>query len=43
MSEVTEKWSSLEETAEYLGVTKDTIRSATAVSLVQMKKKQRAY
>ena len=27
MSEVTEKWSSLEETAEYLGVTKDTIRS----------------
>lgn len=27
MSEVNEKWSSLEETAEYLGVTKDTIRS----------------
>lgn len=27
MSEMNEKWSSLEETAEYLGVTKDTIRS----------------
>lgn len=27
MSESTEKWSSLEETAEYLGVTKDTIRN----------------
>ena len=27
MSEINEKWSSLEETAEYLGVTKDTIRS----------------
>ena len=27
MSEIKEKWSSLEETAEYLGVTKDTIRS----------------
>ncbi len=27
MSEKNEKWSSLEETAEYLGVTKDTIRS----------------
>lgn len=27
MSEVTEKWSSLEETSDYLGVTKDTIRS----------------
>lgn len=28
MSEInSEKWSSLEETAEYLGVTKDTIRS----------------
>lgn len=27
MSDVTEKWSSLEETAVYLGVTKDTIRS----------------
>ncbi len=27
MSELNEKWSSLEETAEYLGVTKDTIRS----------------
>ena len=27
MSEQNEKWSSLEETAEYLGVTKDTIRS----------------
>ena len=26
MSETTEKWSNLEETAEYLGVTKDTIR-----------------
>ena len=27
MSETNEKWSNLEETAEYLGVTKDTIRS----------------
>ena len=27
MSETTEKWSNLEETAEYLGVTKDTIRN----------------
>lgn len=27
MSETMEKWSSLEETAEYLGVTKDTIRN----------------
>lgn len=27
MSVVTEKWSSLEETVEYLGVIKDTIRS----------------
>lgn len=27
MSEMKEKWSNLEETAEYLGVTKDTIRS----------------
>ena len=27
MSEINEKWSSLEEAAEYLGVTKDTIRS----------------
>jgi excisionase family DNA binding protein len=27
MTEINEKWSSLEETAEYLGVTKDTIRS----------------
>ena len=27
MSETIEKWSSLEETAEYLGVTKDTIRN----------------
>lgn len=27
MLEINEKWSSLEETAEYLGVTKDTIRS----------------
>ena len=27
MSEINEKWSSLEETAEYLGVKKDTIRS----------------
>ena len=27
MSEIIEKWSSLEETAEYLGVTKDTIRN----------------
>lgn len=27
MSEINEKWCSLEETAEYLGVTKDTIRS----------------
>lgn len=27
MSGTNEKWSSLEETAEYLGVTKDTIRS----------------
>ena len=27
MSEATEKWSNLEETAEYLGVTKDTIRN----------------
>ena len=27
MAEINEKWSSLEETAEYLGVTKDTIRS----------------
>lgn len=27
MSEVAEKWSSLEETAGYLGVTKDTVRS----------------
>lgn len=26
MSELNEKWSSLEETAEYLGDTKDTIR-----------------
>ncbi len=29
MSETTEKWSNLEETAEYLGVTKDTIRNWT--------------
>ena len=27
MLEINEKWASLEETAEYLGVTKDTIRS----------------
>lgn len=27
MAEINEKWSSLEEAAEYLGVTKDTIRS----------------
>ena len=27
MSETNEKWSNLEETAEYLGVTKDTIRN----------------
>ena len=27
MSETTEKWSNLEEIAEYLGVTKDTIRN----------------
>lgn len=27
MSETNEKWSNLEETAEYLGATKDTIRS----------------
>lgn len=27
MSETTEKWSNLEETAAYLGVTKDTIRN----------------
>lgn len=27
MWEMKEKWSDLEETAEYLGVTKDTIRS----------------
>lgn len=27
MSEINEKWSSLEETAEYLGVTKDSIRN----------------
>lgn len=27
MSEINEKWSSLEEIAEYLGVTKDTIRN----------------
>ena len=27
MSETTEEWSNLEETAEYLGVTKDTIRN----------------
>lgn len=27
MSDINEKWSSLEDTAEYLGVTKDTIRS----------------
>lgn len=27
MSETTEKWPNLEETSEYLGVTKDTIRN----------------
>lgn len=27
MSDVNERWASLEETAEYLGVTKDTIRN----------------
>ena len=27
MNAITEKWASLEETAEYLGVTKDTIRN----------------
>lgn len=27
MSDLTDKWCSLEETAEYLGVTKDTIRN----------------
>lgn len=27
MPEISEKWSSLEETAEYLGITKDTMRS----------------
>ena len=27
MSDVNERWASLEETSEYLGVTKDTIRS----------------
>lgn len=27
MTENTEKWASLEETAEYLGITKDTMRS----------------
>ena len=29
MSEMNEKWSSLEETAEYLGVTKDTTTAVT--------------
>ena len=34
MSETNEKWSNLEETAEYLGVTKDTIRLKKQIFLL---------